>query len=727
MIYMEKNEQLRQAWDFVEHTGKSIFLTGKAGTGKTTFLKAVCRHSTKRMVIVAPTGVAAINAGGVTIHSFFQLPLSPFVPGVKMENRYDFSEEKRKIIRTLDLLIIDEISMVRSDLLDAIDSVLRRYRDHNRPFGGVQLLMIGDLQQLTPVVTAEDERLLADYYATPYFFGSKALAMTDYVTIELRHVYRQQDETFIRLLNHIRDNQVSDDDLALLNQRHIPDFHPQAEEGYIRLTTHNAMANRYNTQELKRLESRSHTYLADVEGDFPESTYPTDDRLELKVGAQVMFVRNDPSPEHLYYNGRIGHVVYLDDERVQVLCPGDDKEIDVEPAQWENTKYKINTKTKSIDAVVEGTFRQLPLRLAWAITIHKSQGLTFEHAIIDAQLSFAAGQVYVALSRCKTLEGLVLSSPIGQHAIIGDHRVDDYINHQAEAARQSIAQLPSLKDEYYRELLLDAFNFNDLATLEGQLFRVLQEYCYKFPKVQQLHRVLMKKLDTEIVLVSRKWMALIASMTIDELHGETFLDRVNNSASYFAKQLSAIFDPLITATEGVSSDNKTGAKRLEQLFSDLQMAYKARRYLLEDLSDEAFTTTTYLTHKQEAYLAAMDKKARRSKPKAKKEKKEAKPDTRQVTLAMYRQGLKPDLIARERKLTETTVMNHLIHFVARGVLKPDGLMDLDKLPAIYDVIHRMPPMSPKSDIKAACPPEITYNDIAVALALLAAKKLAGQR
>lgn len=726
---MQQNEELKQAWDFVEHTGKSIFLTGKAGTGKTTFLRAIQSNSTKRMVVVAPTGVAAINAGGVTIHSFFQLPLSPFVPGVKMESRYDFSEEKRKIIRTLDLLIIDEISMVRSDLLDAIDAVLRRYRDHSRPFGGVQLLMIGDLQQLTPVVTPEDERLLADHYATPYFFGSKALSAIDYVTIELRHVYRQQDRTFIDLLNHIRDNQIGDNDLALLNSRYVADFHPAAEEGYIRLTTHNAKANNYNTQALKRLDKASFTYRAEIDRDFPESTFPTDEELELKVGAQVMFVRNDPSPAHLYYNGRIGHVVYLDEERVQVRCPGDDEEIDVERATWENTKYKINPHTKSIDSVVEGTFRQFPLRLAWAITIHKSQGLTFDRAIIDAQLSFASGQVYVALSRCKTLEGMVLSSPISRQAIIGDNRVDDYISRQAEAARQSIARLPALKDEYYRELLIDAFNFNELSTLENRLFRVLQEYCYKFPKAQQLHRILMKKLESDVVIVARKWTSFIAGRTIAQLHEEDFLERIGHSATYFAEHLAAIFDPLIDTTQGVTSDNKTGAKRLEQAFADLKLAYKARRYLLEEMTDEPFTTTGYLTHKQEAYLTAMDTKTkRRRKTKKSADKtaaekaKAAKPDTRQVTLAMYRQGLNPDLIARERKLTLTTVYNHLTHFIASGELSADGLIDPSKLPVIENTLHKLPPQSPKAELKALCPPDISYTDINIALAIMAARK-----
>ena len=391
---MEKNQELRNAWDFVEHTGISIFLTGKAGTGKTTFLRTLKERSNKRNIIVAPTGVAAINAGGMTIHSFFQLPLSPFVPNSNIKNRFDYSKEKRKIMRTLDLLIIDEISMVRADVLDAIDSVLRRFREPNKPFGGVQLLMIGDLQQLTPVVTPEEEELLKHYYETPYFFGSKALCSISYVTIELTHVYRQQDDTFISLLNNIREGKTTATDLQRLNERYNPAFQPKNGSDYIRLTTHNRMAESYNEEQLRNLPTKAYTFSAETDGNFPEYNYPTDFNLTLKVGAQVMFIRNDNNGR--YYNGRIGHITHVDNKKIAVLCPGDVEEFEVEIETWENTKYTLNEKTKQIEAEVQGSFKQYPLRLAWAITIHKSQGLTFEHAIIDAQASFASGQVYVA-------------------------------------------------------------------------------------------------------------------------------------------------------------------------------------------------------------------------------------------------------------------------------------------------------------------------------------------
>ena len=432
----DKNPELRSAWEFVENTGTSIFLTGKAGTGKTTFLRTVVARSTKQMIVVAPTGVAAINAGGVTIHSFFQLDLAPHIPGAKVNQINKFSKEKRKIIASIDLLIIDEISMVRCDLLDAIDSVLRRYRDHSRPFGGVQLLMIGDLAQLTPVVTPEDDAVLSQYYDTPYFFGSKALQQINYVTIQLQKIYRQADSTFVDILNHIREGHITAADFETLHKRYNPSFTPKTEEGYIRLTTHNRKADEYNDHEMQRLNSQPFTYEAEIDGTFPEYSYPTAFYLTLKVGAQVMFIKNDVNGK--YFNGKIGHVVALGEKSIQVRCVGEDENINVGLQEWENAKYSVDPDTHEVKSEVQGVFRQYPLRLAWAITIHKSQGLTFDRAIIDAGQSFAPGQVYVALSRCRSLEGLVIASKINDTAIINDVRVDNYISRQEENAENSI-------------------------------------------------------------------------------------------------------------------------------------------------------------------------------------------------------------------------------------------------------------------------------------------------
>jgi len=709
---MEKNQELRNAWDFVEHTGISIFLTGKAGTGKTTFLRALKEHSNKRNVIVAPTGVAAMNAGGMTIHSFFQLPLSPFVPNANIKNRFDYSKEKRKIMRTLDLLIIDEISMVRADVLDAIDSVLRRFREPNKPFGGVQLLMIGDLQQLTPVVTPTEEELLQRYYDTPYFFGSKALRSINYVTIELTHVYRQQDETFITLLNNIREGNVSENDLQRLNQRYDPTFQPKQGSDYIRLTTHNRMAESYNEDQLRNLPTRAYTFSAETEGNFPEYNYPTDFNLTLKVGAQVMFIRNDNIGR--FYNGRIGHITYVDNEKISVLCPGDEEPFDVEAETWENTKYTLNEKTKQIEAEVQGTFKQYPLRLAWAITIHKSQGLTFEHAIIDAQASFASGQVYVALSRCKSLEGLVLASPIGNAAIINDSRVSDYISHQTEEAQKSISVLPTLKEEYYRQLLIEMFNFNDLKVYETALFRVLTEFFFKYTKINALHKMALSDLENRVIGVSIKWEKTINSMTTEQLQREDFKERIKKGALYFHSELTEIFSKTIPLTKEVETNNKVGAKRFDSTYTELKQTYDAKQDLLESMMEEDFTITNYLTRKQEAILNSIGDETERKRRKRRETKDSPaanKISTYEQSYILYKAGKSIEEIAKERGLTEGTIQGHLVPYINNGDIKLEDVIEEKKINIIKRIAKAVGRENGIKPIKEQCPSDITYNDI----------------
>ena len=720
-----ENKELRNAWEFAEHTGISIFLTGKAGTGKTTFLKALKEHSSKRIIVVAPTGVAAINAGGVTIHSFFQLPLSPYVPGTTFKDRYDFGKEKRRIIRTLDMLVIDEISMVRSDLLDAIDNVLRRYRDPTLPFGGVQLLMIGDLHQLTPVVTPRDEELLRPYYDTPYFFGSHALQQTSYVTIQLTHVYRQQDQVFIDILNHVRDGVPTAEDLARLNARCKPMFIPKPEEGYIRLTTHNRMADSYNDNELHKLPGKRYVFKAEIEKEFPESSYPADVNLELKQGAQVMFIKNDPSPSHLYYNGRIGHVVGFEEGKIVVKCPGDDYTISVEPAEWENTRYAINEETKVIEPQVLGIFRQYPLRLAWAITIHKSQGLTFEHAIIDASASFASGQVYVALSRCKSLEGLVLASQIQPRNIIGDARVNDYIARQQSEAEKSIEALPALKEEYYRTQLYDLFNFMPLFAAEQQLHRLLLEYFRQFPKLTNYHGTVIDQLKQKVIDVALRWRTVIQQTTAEGLHAPAFLERVKRSAAYFVTELEKMLPDAIEKTKMASTNNKRGMQLFDERYKDLWLAYLSKDRLLRAMEETPFTVSAYMQAKQEATLDAMDVVMPGSRPRKRKSSvaspasasstdsttpksaKAPRVSTYVQTYTLFRQGKTPQQIADERHLALSTILSHLSAYVSSGQISADKIIDGEKVKAIRHAIEQLPENATTEERKAACPPNVT--------------------
>lgn len=602
---MEKDEIFEMAERYVKATGRSVFLTGKAGTGKTTFLKYVTQTTSKRFVVLAPTGVAAINAGGSTIHSFFQLPLCPYLPDVKelvteyqMPERYrSLRKERVKIIRTLDLLIIDEISMVRADLLDAVDMTLRRYRHSDKPFGGVQLLMIGDAQQLSPVVKENERQYISQVYQSPYFFHSKALQKLPYVTIELQKVHRQQDQEFVDILNGIRENRPSAKILQSLNSR-VKAY--EDCDDVIRLTTHNAQADRVNTMKLDELPGDIVTFAAEVEGEFPENSYPADEMLSLKKGAQVMFIRNDS--EAGFYNGKIGKVSEIGANGVVSVTDSDGLTIAVSPVEWTNSQYVLNDESGEIEQSVVGTFKQLPLRIAWAITIHKSQGLTFDKVIIDAGAAFAFGQVYVALSRCRTLEGISLDSPIRTSTIYSDMHVSDF-NDSIQAEAQSVRdKLESEERGYIYDIYREIFDFEQIGSGLGWLRKVWREKLRDIYEPE--YTGLLKRGDAldQAKKVAETFRAQLSHIEASRMSDDTFLnERLTKASGYFLPILEDIRD-FCSKLGTLDVDNKEVAKKAKEALDELLTRLEIACNAMDMIQNERFTLEAYNKTKTECLL-----------------------------------------------------------------------------------------------------------------------------
>ncbi len=614
-----QNPELQLAQDFIRYTNRHVFLTGKAGTGKTTFLLNLKRSSPKRMVVVAPTGVAAINAGGVTIHSFFQLPFHPHVPAGENQSAntapFKVSREKVNIIKSIDLLIIDEISMVRSDLLDAVDTILRRYRHQQVPFGGVQLLMIGDLQQLAPVVKDEDWEILGKFYDTAFFFGSHALQQTDYVTIELKHVYRQKDISFINLLNKIRDNRLDLASLQELNQRFDPGFEAEKHDGYITLTTHNAQAQSLNDVRLQKLAGKVKTFKADVKGDFPEFAWPNAMELQLKTGAQVMFVKNDISREKRYFNGKIGQIVDIDNHSIHVKFPAEDDTIEVERAEWQNMKYALDENTKEIKETVIGTFIQYPVKLAWAITIHKSQGLTFDKVIIDARAAFAHGQVYVALSRCRTLEGIVLSTPVSQHGIITDPAISGFVG-DIEKNHPDHGVLVASRQSYQRMLLKELFSFESLYSQLNYIIRLVNEHSGSLVGISgESLQPIADIFRQDLVEISGRFIRQLNQMLMAADDAETdehVAERISKACSFFAGKMEELVQTVIAGVKW-ETDNKEVRKQLADAFEKLMNDTTIKLSCLKSCTG-GFNILHYLEARSKAAIEPVLKKPPRSTP-----------------------------------------------------------------------------------------------------------------
>jgi hypothetical protein len=701
-----KDKAAHLASKYINGTGCHVFLTGRAGTGKTTFLHDIRRRTHKNTIVAAPTGIAAINAEGVTLHSLFQLPFGAFIPTDRPpgDSALDFElntpqslrrnlkmhTTKRNMLRKLELLIIDEVSMLRADLLDAIDAVLRMVRRRrDEVFGGVQILFIGDLQQLPPVVKNNEWQVLNEFYTTPFFFGARALQQRSPVYIELSHIYRQSDETFISVLNHLRDGRLTDADIECLNGCCRPGFAPEADDGYVYLTTHNRKADRINQAELEKLPGKLFEYSARVKGTFDARTYPVEPVLALKKGAQVMFIKNDPTGEQRFFNGRIGTVEELDAGGIKVGFGGQSPSVWVEPHTWENKRYALNKETNEIAEKTVGTFVHFPLKLAWAITIHKSQGLTFDRAVIDVDGAFAAGQVYVALSRLTSLEGLVLTSPFRFRQMDRDPALDAFVRQKKEPEDLEQSLHPACLD-YLARTVRDAFDFSGLVREMDFHVRTYTKDAAHSKK--QAHLDWARSLQADLGPVRE-----VGGKFVRQLDRILADDGADGGLDYLAQRVEAAkgyFEPVFTGfCERIRrhlselKTQKTGLKKyiteietLDQQFSgQLQKIEKAAALINTFGGGKELTKADLPSAQPEKPGSGSSAKAGAPKNKSKPGK---KTDTKTLTLQLYRQGKTVDEIAEDRSLHPRTIEGHLAHWIEQGEIAATELVskaDLEEI------------------------------------------------
>lgn len=741
---------------FINQTGRSVFLTGKAGTGKTTLLKKIIDSTHKNAVIAAPTGIAALNAGGVTIHSLFQLPFGAFIPEDAMpenvhtkintratlKNHQKMGGRKRALLRRLELLIIDEVSMLRADMLDAMDFTLRKIRRKDIPYGGVQILFIGDLLQLPPVVRGGERAILRNYYEGAFFFHAHVIKEEPPLYIELEKIYRQTDEDFIRILNNLRNNKITREDINTLANYLDPYFDTNSKNGYITITTHNAKADRINQNALQKLKAKSYFYSAEINGEFPENIYPIPKKMELKVGSQVMFIKNDPSFEKLYYNGKMGIIESLSKNEIRVNFPENGTSIDVEKYEWENIKFKVNDNSGEIEEEVVGTFVHYPLKLAWAITVHKSQGLTFDKAVLELADVFEAGQAYVALSRLRSLDGLVLLSNIDTQKLRQNYDVLNYSENKADKDLLK-DQLELSTINFLWQELTDSFNWDFLVAKWKESLNSLSnaektKYGIWFEKKINIL--------SETQEPARKFRNLLKKLCYPKTFDlEKLHERVNAAHSYFIGSLEDILIENINNILVLSANKES--KNVLQMMVDLdsiltevilniKRSMKIIDNLFEgkELNKRNLNTQEIKNYKQnkldkiKAEFAQSNPqigevnipKNLTSRVSEEVSPKPEKKSTYEKTLEMVKQGLDIKEISEKRKLAESTISGHFAKFIEQGEITIDQAMDSKRLQELNQMIG-FEPFEKRGDVKKEHGDSVTWEELEIYQAFL--KKL----
>lgn len=723
---METTDLLEVAYRFISSTDSHIFLTGKAGTGKTTFLHRLAKSVHKRFIIVAPTGIAALNANGVTIHSQFLLPLGTFVPERdapegfvhsvgyysqrSLATKHPLNAIRRKVLRSIDLIIIDEVSMLRADVLDAIDYRMRSVRGNFRQsFGGVQVLMIGDLYQLPPIVKDEERTLMSRYYRTPHFFEARALQQDGFVFIELDRIFRQKDERFIRLLNHLRNNIITTEDLNELNAHHAADADDLSED-IITITTHNYRADELNSRALERLPGPSFHFKAELEGDFPESAYPVSQTIELRNGAQVMFVKND-TQEGVYFNGKLATVVDVDQEGIMVRLAGSDVRYMLRKEVWENKRYSSDSGTGELTEEVIGTFRQYPVRLAWAITVHKSQGLTFERAIIDVGRAFAPGQVYVALSRLTSLDGLVLRTRISPDVVSTDAEVVEF-SKRKETQGQLAPILLRKQSEFLHSLLSQTFDFSGI---EAELDRIRQKHAIIDEFEDAGMRNALPSMQSSIKEEAANTLRFRSQLgnLLQVRDDARLMERISKGSVYYLDRVSEWVRQLLLHLAEVRSLSKTKSYQdaLEELdallmkkWEEIQKSESLAKGILNDKEVQVDAQLLQQrTERRQQLLAEVERhvsenpknSGRRSgrvrRPKSEERKSAAKTrspkgETYRETYALLCNGLSVDEVATQRGLSVSTVEGHVAKGISEGELTIDRFLSEEQVKEISQAL-----------------------------------------